>query len=156
MVVSEVEGSFKMFDGSVVTTSNDFQNALIDFTIDAKSINTDNEQRDTHIKSADFLDVQKYPTCTFKSTGFKQVDGKNYQLAGNFTMHGVTKPVVLTVRYNGTIKDPYGNTRAGFKVTGVINRKDYGVNFGATLDAGGAIVGDEVNLTANIECVMAK
>jgi len=156
MVVSECQGSFKIFNGSVVTSEADFQNAQIDFTIDAKSINTDNEQRDAHLKSADFLDTEKYPSCIFKSTGFKKVDGKNYQLNGNFTMHGVTKPVILNVKYNGTVNDPYGNSRAGFKVTGIINRKDFGVNFGAVLDSGGAIVGDEVSLTANIECVKAK
>jgi len=151
MVVSETSGKFKFFEGKVVAKSDDFVDSDIEFTIDASSINTDDEKRDAHLKSPDFFDVAKYPQITFKSKSFKKIDGKNYKLTGDLTMHGVTKEVTFDVIYNGTAKSPTGVTKAGFKVIGKINRTDFGLKWNKTLDNGGLLVGEEVSLVCNIE-----
>lgn len=151
MVVSETSGRFKFFDGKVLSKSDDFIDSDIEFTIDAASVNTEDEKRDGHLKSPDFFDVAKYPQITFKSKSFKKIDGKNYKLIGDLTMHGVTKEVALDVIYNGTAKSPSGVVKAGFKVTGKINRADFGLKWNKTLDNGGLLVGEEVNLVCNIE-----
>ena len=153
MVISEVTGKFGGFEAVIESGKEDFTNASIEFSADASSINTGIEKRDAHLKSADFFDVEKFPKLTFKSTSFKKVEGKKYALKGNLTMHGVTKPVVLDVVYNGTIKDPYGQTKAGFKITGELNRTDYGLAWNAALETGGVVVSEEVGITANIQLV---
>jgi polyisoprenoid-binding protein YceI len=151
MVVSEVDGSFKDFTGEVKSDKPDFSDLSVNFTIQVASVNTEDDKRDGHLKSADFFDAAKYPTITFKSTSVKKISDKKLELEGDLTMHGVTKKVKWDVKYNGTIKDPYGNNRAGFKATTTINRKDYGVSWNKTLDSGGVAVSDEVNLTVNTE-----
>jgi polyisoprenoid-binding protein YceI len=157
LVISEVEGSFKSFDGNVVTkTPTDFSNATINFTIDVNSINTDNDKRDGHLKSDDFFNAEKYPQMVFKSSSFKKINEKMYMLEGELTIRDVTKQVKLPVVYGGTVKDPYGNIKAGFKVNGKINRKEYGLKWGAATEAGGAVVGDEVRLQINVEFAQAK
>ena len=127
LVISTVTGYFRNSDGSVVTNGNDFNNAKINFTIQTKSIDTDNKKRDEHLRSKDFFYAKKYPEIIFKSTSFKKVEGNNYKLTGNLTMRGITKPVVLNVQYNGMVKDPWGNLKAGFKITGSLNRFDFGL-----------------------------
>lgn len=156
MVISEVEGSFKTYDGSIAAPSADFNNAQIDFNVDASSINTDNDMRDKHLKSPDFFDVEKYPKITFKSTSFKKMDAKNYKLEGDLTMHGITKKVQFDVTFGGTVKDPNGNTKAGFKAKGEINRKDYGLNWSKMTEAGGLVVSDEVSIEINLELAQVK
>lgn len=156
MVISEVTGQFKKFQGNVFSDKEDFTDAKINFVIDATSINTDNEMRDNHLKSADFFETAKYPMITFKSTSFTKVDGKNYKLVGDFTMHGVTKSISLDVTYGGTVIDPYKNTKAGFKITGTLNRKDYGLNWSSLTESGGLIVGDIVTFTCRVELAKAK
>jgi len=151
MVISEVTGKFTEFDGKVTSTSNDFENAQIEFFIEAKSINTDNEDRDNHLRDADFFDVAKFPQIVFKSTSFTKIDDKNYLLSGELTMHGVTKEVTFDVKYGGTVIDPWGNTKAGFKLTGELNRKDYGLTWSKALETGGLVVGEEVTLTARVQ-----
>jgi polyisoprenoid-binding protein YceI len=152
MVVSETASdSFKDFTGEVKSEKPDFSDLSANFTIQVASITTDDEKRDGHLKSPDFFDVAKYPTITFKSTSVKKISDKKLELEGDLTMHGVTKKVKWDVKYNGTIKDPYGNNRAGFKSTLTINRKDFGVSWNKTLDAGGVAVGDEVSITVNTE-----
>jgi len=151
MVISEVTGKFTEFDGKVTSTSNDFENAQIEFFIEAKSINTDNEDRDNHLRDADFFDVAKFPQIVFKSTSFNKIDDKNYILSGQLTMHGVTKEVTFDVKYGGTVIDPWGNTKAGFKLTGELNRKDYGLTWSKALETGGLVVGEEVTLTARVQ-----
>src|SRR4051812_34127806 len=154
MMVSETEGKFKVFDGSAESkTDMDFTDAKIDFTADAASINTEDEKRDGHLKSPDFFDVAKYPTITFKSTSMKPTGkGKtSYNLEGDLTMHGVTKRVkLLAIGASKTVKDPYGNIKNGFKVTGTINRKDFGLSWNAALEAGGVAVSEEVAVNLNI------
>ena len=151
MVVSEVDGSFKDFSGEVKSDKPDFSDLVVSFIIDVNTIFTDNEKRDEHLKSADFFDGQKFPTITFKSTSIKKLSDKKYELEGDLTMHGATKKVKWELTYNGTIKDPYGNTRAGFKATTTVNRKDYGVSWNKALDAGGVAVSDEVAIKVNAE-----
>jgi len=153
LVVSEVTGKFKKFEGEVKAKSDDFTDAEITFTIDAASINTEDEKRDGHLRSADFFDVANYPTITFKSKSFKKVVGNNYKLVGDLTMHGVTKPVELDVVFKGTAKSPWGQTVGAFKLSGAVNRTDFGLKWNKTLDNGGLLVGETVNLTANIEVV---
>jgi len=151
MVVSEMEGSFKVFSASVKSEAADFDGAQIDFTIDAATINTDNTDRDNHLRGADFFDVANNPQLVFKSTSFKKTGGNKYKLMGTLTMHGVTKPISFAVTYGGTVKDPWGNTKAGFKAVGKLNRYDYGLKWNTAIEAGGIAVSEEVNLTVNIE-----
>jgi polyisoprenoid-binding protein YceI len=156
MVVSDVEGSFKKFTGNVTSDKADFTDAKIDFTIDVASINTDNVDRDNHLKSDDFFNAEKFPTITFVSKSFTKLKDNKYKLVGNMTMRGVTRSVTLEVTYGGTITDPYKNTRAGFKITGKINRKDFGVNWSKAMETGGLVVGDDVEFTCRVELVKAK
>ena len=149
LMVSDVEGSFKSFDITLTSSKEDFSDAVITLSAEVGSINTDNEKRDTHLKSPDFFEAAKYPTLTFKSKALTQVSGKNYKPTGDLTMHGITKPVTLDVVYNGTITHPMSKKLvAGFKVSGTFKRSDFGV--------GGAMPGmlsDEVTLVANAEFV---
>jgi polyisoprenoid-binding protein YceI len=156
LTVSEVEGSFKVFSGSVESKTPDFNNATINFTVDVNSINTDNDMRDKHLKSDDFFNAQKYPAMTFKSTSFKKVKGNMYALEGNLTIRDVTKKVKFTTIYGGTVKDPYGNIKAGFKATGKISRKAYNLLWNKLTEAGGAVVGDEVTMNINVELGQQK
>jgi len=156
LVVSEVDGSFKIFDGSMVADNADFSNAKINFSVDVNSINTDNTSRDGHLKADDFFNAEKYPAMTFKSTSFKKKSGNMYELIGDLKVRDVTKKVVFAVKYGGTTKDPYGNTKAGFKATGSINRLEYGLKWNTITEAGGAVVGADVDLTINLEMVQAK
>jgi polyisoprenoid-binding protein YceI len=155
MMVAETEGKFKVFDGNAKTRSEtDFADADISFTADASSIDTDDPKRDGHLRSADFFDVEKYPKMTFKSVKMKPTGkGKtSYNLEGDLTMHGVTKRVTfLAIGADKTVKDPYGNTKYGFKVTGKLNRKDFGLGWNAVLEAGGVAVSEEVDVVCNIE-----
>ncbi|MDQ6812540.1 MAG: YceI family protein [Bacteroidota bacterium] len=156
LVISEVEGAFKKFSGSVSSATPDFTDAAVDFDIDVNSINTDNDMRDKHLKSDDFFNAAQYPNMTFKSTSFKKVSGNKYALTGNLTIRNVTKPVKFDVVYGGTAKDGYGNTKAGFKATTVINRFDYNLKWNNLTEAGGATVGKDVTLDLKMELAQAK
>lgn len=156
LVVSEVEGNFKMFSGSVDAPAPDFNNAKINFTVDVNSINTDDEKRDAHLKSDDFFNAEKYPNMTFTSTSFKKIKGNMYALEGNLTIRDVTKKVKFAVLYGGTIKDPWGNIKAGFKASGKISRKEFGLKWNTLTETGGAVVGDDVNMIINTEFAQQK
>jgi polyisoprenoid-binding protein YceI len=156
MLISETTGRFKTFEGKVTSPSDDFNDAKIDFVIDINSINTEDEGRDKHLKSDDFFNAEKFPKATFKSKSFKKVSGKSYKLTGDLTIRDVTKTVEFDVIYNGTNKDPWGNTHAGFKLMGSINRFDYGLKWNAMMEAGGAMVGETVTLNCNIELLKEK
>jgi polyisoprenoid-binding protein YceI len=156
LVITEVEGNFKSFSGNIVTTNPDFTDASVDFSVDVKSINTDNEMRDNHLKSADFFNADKFPQMTFKSSSFKKVSGNKYELAGDLTMHGITKKVKFDVTYGGSVKDPYGNTKAGFKAIATINRFDYELKWNPVTEAGGAVVSPEVGISLRLEFSQAK
>ncbi len=149
LMVSEVEGNFKSFDAKLASSKDDFSDAVIELTAEIASINTENEGRDKHLKSPDFFDAEKFTTLTFKSKSFTKVDAKNYKLAGELTMHGVTKPVTLDVVYNGTITHPFNKKLvAGFKVKGIIKRSDFGVGSIPT-----AVVADEIAINGNAEFI---
>jgi polyisoprenoid-binding protein YceI len=160
MMVSETEGKFKIYEGKVSSPKADidFTDAKIDFLIDVASINTDDEKRDGHLKSPDFFDVAKFPKITFKSSSMKPGKIKGtYTLVGDLTMHGVTKSVTLmAIGASKIVKDPYGFERYAFKVTGKLNRKDYGLVWNAALEAGGVAVSEDVRLDINVEMTKAK
>ena len=156
LIISEVEGRFKSFEGSVTTDKEDFNGSKIVFSLDARSVFTDNTRRDNDLKSANFFDAEKYPEITFKSTSFEKVEGNKYKLEGNFTIKGITNHIIMDVIYGGTIKDPWGNMRAGFKITGKINRFDYNLKWNKLLEAGGAVVGKEITITCNLEVIKQK
>ena len=151
LVISEVDGHFKMFDGKMTNTKNDFSDAKMEFTVDVASINTDNSMRDDHLKSDDFFNAAKFPKMSFVSTSFKKVSGNKYELKGNMTIRDITKPVTFAVSYGGVVKDPYGNIKAGFKAKSTINRKTFGLMWSAMTEAGGAVVGDDVDINLNIQ-----
>lgn len=151
--ISETEGKFTKFDGTVLSDKPDFSDAKIDFTIDVNSINTEDAQRDTHLKSPDFFDTAKFPTIAFKSKSLKALGKNKYKLTGSFTMHGVTKEIVLDVVHKGTVVDPYKNTKAGFKITGTIDRTQFGLIWNGKLSTGDALLGNNVNLDINIELI---
>jgi polyisoprenoid-binding protein YceI len=151
LVISDVDGAFKSFNGTIQSTKPDFSDAQIDFTIDIDSINTDNEGRDNHLKSDDFFNAEKFPQMTFKGTSFKKLSGNKYALEGDLTIRDVTRKIKFDVSYGGTVKDPWGNIKAGFKVKGVINRFDYNLKWNTLTEAGGALVGKEVEIVLNLE-----
>ena len=151
MMISSVSGEFSEFEAKLETEDEDFTTAKVYFSADINSINTKNEQRDGHLKSPDFFDAAAYPVLSFEGLGLQHKSGNDYILKGNLTLKGETKPVELDVEFAGSIKDPYGFTRAGFEVSGKINRKDFGLSWSALTEAGGMVVGDEVKLSANIE-----
>jgi polyisoprenoid-binding protein YceI len=153
MVISEVEGQFSTYEGSVIATKEDFSDAKINFVIDVNSVDTDNEKRDGHLKSADFFETEKYPKMTFVSTSVEKIADGKYNLKGKLTLHGVTKEISLAMTYGGTVKDPWGNTKAGLKVTGVINRTDFGLKYNSILEAGSMLIGEEVTITCKVELV---
>lgn len=156
LVISEVEGKFKTYNGTISAAKPDLTDAVIDFTVDVNSIDTDNDMRDKHLIAADFFDAEKYPKMTFKSTSLKKVSGNKYVLNGNLTIHGITKPAKFDVIYGGTAKDGYGNTKAGFKAKGVINRFDYGLKYNGLTEAGGATLGKEVQIDLKLQFAQAK
>jgi polyisoprenoid-binding protein YceI len=155
LMVSETEGNFKGFDGTLTSKNADFTDAEIAFTVEVKTINTDNDMRDKHLQSDDFFNAEKFPQMKFKGTSFKKVSGNKYVLEGDLTIRDVTKKVKFDVVYRGTQKDPYGNTKAGFKATGSIKRLDYGLKWNVMTEAT-AVVADEVNIVINLEYAQAK
>lgn len=153
LMVSTVTGSFGQYEGQLVMAGDDFEDAQISFSAEISSISTNQEQRDTHLKSADFFDADQFPQLTFTSTGMKKTGDDTYALTGDLTLHGVTKPVTLKAEYGGQMEDFYGQTKAGFELTGVIKRKEYGLNWDAVTEAGGVVVSDDVRLIMNIQVI---
>jgi polyisoprenoid-binding protein YceI len=153
LVITTVTGHFKEFSGSLTGDANNFDGASISFEAKTASISTNNEQRDEHLKSADFFDAEQFPTLSFQSTSFAKQDDEEYTLKGNLTMKGLTLPIDLEVEYNGTATDPWGNVKAGFELKGKLNRKDFGLTWNAPTEAGGVLVSEEVKLIANIQLV---
>ncbi|RYY38989.1 MAG: polyisoprenoid-binding protein [Chitinophagaceae bacterium] len=156
LVVSEVEGTFKKFNGSLVSSRPDLTDAKINFTVDVNSINTDNEGRDKHLKGDDFFNADNYPQMTFVGTSFRKLSGNQYELKGNLTIRNVTRPATFKVTYGGTVKDPWGNIKAGFKASGSINRFDYGLKWNTLTEAGGAVVGKDIAIDLKLEFAQAK
>jgi polyisoprenoid-binding protein YceI len=156
LIISEVTGQFNSFDADIQASKDDFTDAKINFTVDVNSINTDNQGRDKHLKSDDFFNAEKFPKITFVGKSLKKIDAKNYKLTGDFTIRDITKEITLDVVLNGVIKDPWGNTKAGFKVKGEINRFDYNLKWNTLMEAGGAVVGKTVTLIIDLELQKSK
>ncbi len=158
LMVSETEGKFKVYEGSVASkTETDFTDAKIEFSVDVNSINTDDEKRDGHLKGPDFFDAEKFPKMIFKASSMKAGKVKGtYDLEGDLTMHCVTKKVKLVaVGASKTVKDPWGNIKYAFKVTGKINRTDFGLKWNAVLEAGGVVVSEDVKIDCTLELAKA-
>ncbi len=151
LVISTVTGTFKVFGGEISSSSEDFENATINFSIDTNSVDTNQADRDGHLKSEDFFATEKYPTMNFVSTSFKKVSGNEYKLVGDLTIKDVTKSVELDAEFGGSMVDFYGNTKVGFEVNGKINRKEFGLTWSAVTEAGGVVVSDDVKLHINVQ-----
>lgn len=156
LLVSNVSGQFKSFTANVETEEDDITTAKIHVAVDVNSITTNNEQRDGHLKTGDFFDVENHPQLTFEGAGLIPVEHGQYKLNGTLTMRGVSKEVGLNVEFGGMVKDPWGNDRVGFSITGKVNRKDYGVSFSMVSETGGILLGEEVAFTAEAEFVKVK
>jgi len=150
LVISTVTGFFRKFSGTVESETDDFDGAQVNFSLDAKSIDTNQADRDAHLKSADFFAAEQHPTIDFTGSLTKSA-GSDYTLDGALTIRGTTKAIALAVDFNGTTIDPWGNTKAGFEINGKLNRKDFGLNWNALTEAGGMVVSEEVRLHINAE-----
>ena len=155
MVVSKVRGRFTKFSGAVQLDESDLARSTVEASIDAASIDTGTEQRDAHLRSADFFDVEKFPELKFKSTAIAKVDDTNYRVTGALTIRDVTREVSLDVEYGGRTKDPWGNERVGFVAKTSLERKDFGLGWNQLLEAGGVVVGDRVDIELELEAVKA-
>jgi polyisoprenoid-binding protein YceI len=155
LVISTVTGSFKKFTGEVLSEGEDFDNAKISFAIDVDSVDTNQADRDGHLKSEDFFAVAQHPQITFAGVLVK-VQGNEYKLSGDLSVRGTVKPVKLEVEFGGIVKDPWGNIKAGFELNGKINRKDFGLTWNALTEAGGMVVGEDVKLHLNVELAKAQ
>jgi polyisoprenoid-binding protein YceI len=153
LMISTVTGQFKNFTGMVETDGDDITTARVNFTADIKSISTNNEQRDAHLLNGDFFDAENHPQLIFKGDKLEKTGDDSYKIHGTLTMRGVSKKETFDVEFGGMAQDPWGNTRVGFSLSGKINRKDFGVNFGMVSETGGIMLGDEVKINANTEFV---
>lgn len=153
LVISTVTGYFRSFNGTIETKGDSFEGADVSFEADIDSIDTNTEDRDNHLKSDDFFNAEKFPKMKFESTSFKNTSGDNYELTGNLTIRDITKEITLDVTHGGTVEDPYGQTKAGFELSGSINRKEFDLKWNAVTEAGNVVVGDKVNLYMNVQVV---
>lgn len=153
LVISKVRGQFSRWSGALSVPDGDFSKATVDVTIDTSSIETGVADRDAHLKSADFFDVEVYPEATFRSRRVEPQGGDSYRLVGDLTLHGVTREVVLEVDSAGQTQDPWGNLRAGFAAKIALDRKEFGLTWNQALEAGGVMVGDKVEIEIEIEAV---
>ncbi len=151
LMIANVKGAFQKFNASIEAVGTDFANARVQATLDASSIFTNEENRDNHLRSADFFDVEKHPHLQFTGRDMKHVSGNDYTLTGDLTIKGITKPVTLEVEFGGRNTDPWGNEKLAFALNGRINRKDWGLNWNAALETGGVLVSDEVRLSAELQ-----
>ena len=153
LMITNVTGSFTQFDATMESEAADFSDAKISFEADVNSITTNNEQRDGHLKSDDFFAAEKFPKLSFVSKSFTKKSDDEYTLTGDLTIRGNTKTVELAVEHGGTATDPYGQVKSGFEINGKINRKDFGLTWGAVTEAGGVVVSDEVKLHLNVQMI---
>jgi polyisoprenoid-binding protein YceI len=153
LMITNVTGNFTKFDATLEGNEDDFSDAQISFEADVNSINTNNVQRDEHLKSADFFNVETFPTLSFKSKSFAKKSKDEYALLGDLTLKGHTKSVELNVEFGGIATDPYNQTKVGFEINGKINRQDFGLTWSAVTEAGGIMVSDEVKLAFNVQMI---
>ncbi len=153
LMITNVTGSFTQFDATMESEAADFSDAKISFEADVNSVSTNNEQRDGHLKSDDFFAAEKFPKLTFVSKSFTKKSDDEYTLTGDLTIRDVTKTVDLTVEFGGNMVDPWGQAKAGFEINGKINRKEFGLGWGAVTEAGGVVVSDEVKLHLGVQMI---
>jgi polyisoprenoid-binding protein YceI len=153
LMITNVGGQFNRFSGTVETDGDDLSSAKVHFTAEINSISTNNEQRDAHLRNADFFDAAIHPELVFEGNQLIKVDDENYSLEGTLTIRGVSKHVKFNAENGGIIKDPWGNTRVGFTISGKIHRKDFGVSFGLTAETGNVLLSDEVKINVNAQFV---
>jgi len=151
LMISNVKGTFKEFDATVYTDGEDFSTSTIELILKPASVDTGVADRDGHLKSPDFFDIEKYDTMAFKSESLKKVDDENYELSGAMSIKGITKNLKLDVEFGGIMKDLWGNSKAGFTLNGKINRKDWDLTWNAALEAGGVLVGETVNIICEVQ-----
>jgi polyisoprenoid-binding protein YceI len=151
MMVSNVKGSFNSFSAAIEADPTDLTTADIQFTIDLESVDTRNADRDNHLRTADFFDIEKYPQLTFVATSIVKTGENEYNVTGDLSLHGVTRSEKFAVTFEGAGKDPWGNEKAGFSGKGSINRSDYGLTWNAALETGGILVGDQVKISLEIQ-----
>jgi len=156
MVVTKVRGAFTRYQGTINFDEQKPEASKVSVQIEAASIDTREPQRDGHLRSADFFDVERYPTLSFESTKVEKLKGNNYRVTGDLTIHGVTQPVELEVEYLGIGKDPWGNERISFEAETSVNRKDFGLNWNQSLETGGVLVGDKVEISIDLEGIKAQ
>jgi polyisoprenoid-binding protein YceI len=152
-MVATVRGGFNVFSGVVTIDHADPEKSAAEVDIDTASINTGSEQRDAHLRSADFLDVENFPTMTFRSSGAERVDDDEYKLHGELVIKGIARPVTLDLEFQGSSLDPFGNTRAGFEGKATINRKDWGLTWNVAIEGGGILVGDKVKIELDVSAI---
>ncbi|HAK11904.1 MAG TPA: hypothetical protein DCO78_07940 [Chitinophagaceae bacterium] len=153
LMITNVTGNFTQFDATMEASADDFSDAKISFEADVNSINTNNEQRDGHLKSDDFFNAELFPKLTFVSSGLQKKSDSEYALTGDLTIRNITKTVTLDVEFGGTMTDPWGQQKAGFEISGKINRKDFDLKWTATTEAGGIVVSDEVKLQLAVQMI---
>lgn len=151
MMIAKVKGTFHTFEANIEADPTDLTTADVQFSIDLSSIDTRNDDRDAHLRTADFFDIEKYPKLTFQSTQITKTGDREYNVTGNLNLHGVTRPETFSVTFEGQGKDPWGNEKAGFSGQGSLKRSDYGLTWNAALETGGVLVGDEVKVSIEIE-----
>ncbi|MDZ7694868.1 MAG: YceI family protein [Balneolaceae bacterium] len=156
LVISTVTGSFGTYDATVETEGKTFEGADVYFEADINSISTNNEDRDNHLKSDDFFNAEKHPKLTFESTSVEKTGDDKYTITGDLTIRGTTKEVELKAVHGGTVEDPYGQTKAGFEITGTVNRKEFGLEWDAVTEAGNVVVGDKVKLMLNVQFIQQE
>ncbi|HET9227204.1 MAG TPA: YceI family protein [Thermoanaerobaculia bacterium] len=155
-LVTQVRGNFNEYEGTINLDPANLEKSSVDFKIKAASIDTNHADRDKHLRAEDFFYTEKYPEITFKSKSIKKTGKDTYDVAGTLTMRGVSKEVTLPVTWLGSVKDPWGNEKAGFETSVTLNRKDYGINWNAALDNGGVVLSDEVKVAINLETQKKK
>ena len=150
-MISNVLGNFREFEGHIISEGDDLSTAAISLSLNSASVDTEAADRDAHLKSADFFDTGNYPKITFEGNGLKDLGGDMYELTGNLVIKGIKKQIVLSVEYGGLMTDPWGNVKAGFSITGKMNRKEWGLNWNAVLEAGGVLVGEELKIIGDVQ-----
>lgn len=157
LMITNVKGSFKEFDATIYSTGDDFTTAEIDCWINVASVDTGSEERDGHIKGEEFFDAANFPQILFEATSYENVDNDgSYELYGDLTIKGISKQVKLDVEFGGIVRDPWGNEKAGFTINGKVNRKDWGLNWNATLETGGVLISDEVKISCEIQLMRGE
>lgn len=151
MMFTNVSGKFNAFEATITNDEEAFETLKINFTANVESIDTNNTDRDNHLKSADFFDAEKFPTLNFTATGIKKINTNEFEIQGDLTIKEVTKSISLKTEYSGLMTDPWGNTKAGLSISGAINRREFGLTWNAALETGGVLVGEEIKLVAEIQ-----